>query len=39
MYGGMGGGGNAWMKIMGIGDQKRGKQKKEGKNTDDKLVG
>jgi hypothetical protein len=27
MYGGMGGGGNAWMKIMGIGDQK--KRKKE----------
>ena len=40
MYGGMGGGGNAWMKIMGIGDQKRGKQKKGGdKNAEDKLVG
>ena len=37
MYGGMGGGGNAWMKIMGIGDQKRGKKEKKG--ADDKLVG
>ena len=28
--------GNAWMKIMGIGDQKRGKEtKKKGKKGDD----
>ena len=41
MYGGMGGGGNAWMKIMGIGDQKRtkGKKGKGGKDEDDKTIG
>ena len=39
MYGGMGGGGNAWMKIMGIGDQKRGKKKGDKNNPDDKTVG
>ena len=38
MYGGMGGGGNAWMKIMGIGDgaQKRGKSKGKGGPGDEK---
>lgn len=39
MYGGMGGGGNAWMKIMGIGDgaQKRKKGKKGDK--EDNMLG
>ena len=32
MYGGMGGGGNAWMKIMGIGDgDAKNRNKKKGK--------
>ena len=36
MYGGMGGGGNAWMKIMGIGDGQRGKKGKGKKGKTDK---
>ena len=42
MYGGMGGGGNAWMKIMGIGGenaQKRQKGKGKGKDGDEKYLG
>ena len=36
MYGGMGGGGNAWMKIMGINSSEVGKRnaKKDGKDKD-----
>ena len=36
MYGGMGGGGNAWMKIMGINSSEVGKRaaKKEGKDKE-----
>ena len=36
MYDGMGGGGNAWMKIMGIGDGQRGKKGKGKKGKTDK---
>ena len=43
MYGGMGGGGNAWMKIMGIGDgdaKNRNKKKKGDPNDpNNKYVG
>lgn len=40
MYGGMGGGGNAWMKIMGIGDGNKKRQKGKGeKDTGDKFLG
>ena len=31
MYGGMGGGGNAWMKIMGIGGENAQKRQKAAK--------
>ena len=37
MYGGMGGGGNAWMKIMGINSSEIGKRqaaKEKGKGVD-----
>ena len=38
MYGGMGGGGNAWMKIMGIGgDNAKNRQKQKGKKDGDKT--
>ena len=42
MYGGMGGGGNAWMKIMGInsGDVgKRAAAKEKGKGKDGERTG
>ena len=40
MYGGMGGGGNAWMKIMGISDpgKRAGKEKAKGKDGE-KVTG
>ena len=37
MYGGMGGGGNAWMKIMGIGDNQKRKKGKKGDKEDNML--
>jgi len=40
MYGGVGGGGNAWMKIMGIGgDQAQKRQAQKGKKDVDKVGG
>ncbi len=40
MYGGVGGGGNAWMKIMGIGgDQVQKRQAQKGKKDVDKVGG
>lgn len=34
MYGGMGGGGNAWMKIMGIGEKDAKNRNKNKKSQD-----